>query len=406
MKISTKDWKNYISKLSKLSNTAANKMEEYVRKNGFADTDALTEYAYALVTKYGEGSAELACQMYDAIAEMQGVNIESAVPADTASYAETSKAINGSLLQSETGQKLNQVVGRLVKQAGADTTLKNAKRDGAYFAWVPVGDTCPYCLMLGAIGWQRAGKTTLNGNHAKHIHSNCDCQYVVDFKGDMKVSGYDNIQEQKKILEAAGIDTSDLTETGIQSEFDDLLRVNGRKSTKGERNVINILRRKNYAENKDIINAQKREAYAKRKDKGIVDENLLRIPQIPASTITQKVRNGEYSLKPSIQQFNKHVEGTKEYQQYMESRIKEGLNAQSKLSVSRDEVAKIIEKYSGTGIIKVRKDGTPLNIEQITVDKVIGSYMQHGEWVETKKAAIHYSRRGTHVVPIKGNNYD
>ena len=66
----------------------------------------------------------------------------------------------------------------------------------------------------------------------------------------------------------------------------------------------------------------------------------------------------------------------------------------------------IIEKYSGHGIIKVRKDGTPMDIEQITCDAIIGEYMQKGEWIKTTKAAIHYGKKGAHLVPIKGNHYD
>ena len=48
-----------------------------------------------------------------------------------------------------------------VKKAGIDTTLQNAYRDrpkkygkkrntGAQVAWVPSGDTCPFCLMLAS----------------------------------------------------------------------------------------------------------------------------------------------------------------------------------------------------------------------------------------------------------------
>ncbi len=57
-------------------------------------------------------------------------------------------------------------------------------------------------------------------------------------------------------------------------------------------------------------------------------------------------------------------------------------------------------------IIKVRKDGTPMDIEQITCDAIIGEYMQKGEWIKTTKAAIHYGKKGAHLVPIKGNHYD
>ena len=59
-----------IARLSKLNEKAGQQMAEYVAAHGTeSDGPALIAYAHALVTKYGEGSAELACQMYDALAE-------------------------------------------------------------------------------------------------------------------------------------------------------------------------------------------------------------------------------------------------------------------------------------------------------------------------------------------------
>ena len=194
MQISTSDWKRYIDKLRQMSDIAAEKMQKWVQLNGFGDTKALIDYAYALVTKYGEGSAELACEMYDAIAELSGVTVPSAIPANTATYGETAKAINGSLIQSESGQLLNQVVSRLVKQAGADTTLQNAERDGAQFAWIPSGDTCAFCIALASRGWQYRSAQSMRNGHAEHIHANCDCQYAIRFNSKTDYAGY-NLEE-------------------------------------------------------------------------------------------------------------------------------------------------------------------------------------------------------------------
>ena len=70
--------------------------------------------------------------------------------------------------------ELQQGVSRMVKQAGADTTQKNAIRDGAEWAWVPHGDACPFCRMLASNGWQIASKNLLKKGHAQHIHANAD----------------------------------------------------------------------------------------------------------------------------------------------------------------------------------------------------------------------------------------
>lgn len=50
-------------------------MRQYIDTHGTGDADALITYAAALVTKYGEGSAELACQMYDALAEAANAGV-------------------------------------------------------------------------------------------------------------------------------------------------------------------------------------------------------------------------------------------------------------------------------------------------------------------------------------------
>lgn len=238
MEISRSDWDNYIRKLSELNKKAAQKMREWVEKNGLDDREALIRYAQALVTKYGEGSAELACQMYDAIAEMENVIVPSAIPALTASYGETARAINGSFLQSPSGQLLFSTIERLVKQPSADTMLKNAKRDRAQFAWITNGDTCAFCIALSSRGWQYMSNSAIKGNHATHIHANCDCNYAIRLKADTNVSGYD----PKEL-------------------YDKYASYGGNSKTK-----INAMRREAYEKNKDSINAQKREAYAIRKE--------------------------------------------------------------------------------------------------------------------------------------------
>ena len=228
MQISAKTWNEYITRLSRLNQKAGQLMREYIDRHGTADTADLIAYAYGLVTKYGEGSAELACQMYDALAEAQGALVPAAEPAETASYNEVARMVNAT--KDQNPANLPNGVSRLVKRAGADTSLRNAARDGAEWAWVPHGDTCPFCITLASNGWQNASDKVLKGGHAQHIHANCDCEYAVRFDGRTSVAGYDP-EAYLAQYNAAGGD-------------------------------INRMRRVNYAKNKERINAQKRAAYA------------------------------------------------------------------------------------------------------------------------------------------------
>lgn len=231
MQITTRTWNNYIARLSRLNEAAGQKMREYIRLHGTENTEQLISYAYAVITRYGEGSAELACQMYDALAEAEGVLLPAAEPAATASYGEVARMVHAT--KDQNPENLPNGVSRLVKRAGADTTLHNAVRDGAQWAWVPHGDTCPFCITLASRGWQTASKKMLKGGHAEHIHSNCDCEFAVRFHSGTSVAGYDPEKYLKQYRDAG----SD----------------------------VNAMRRINYAARKEAINAQKRAAYAVRK---------------------------------------------------------------------------------------------------------------------------------------------
>ena len=189
MQITAKTWNEYITRLSRLNQKAGQLMRQYIDTHGTGDADALITYAAALVTKYGEGSAELACQMYDALAEAANAGVPAAEPAVPADYGEVARMVNAT--KNQNPANLPNGVSRLVKRAGADTTLKNAVRDGAEWAWVPHGDTCPFCITLASNGWQKASSKVLKGGHAEHIHANCDCEFAIRFDHNTTVAGYD-----------------------------------------------------------------------------------------------------------------------------------------------------------------------------------------------------------------------
>ena len=240
MQIPSKAWDKYIARLRKMSDKAARLMLERVRD---VDLTALTseerssiiDYAYALATKYGEGTGALASEMYDALAELSGASVPTAVPASTATYAEVAKAVNGTI-KTNNADLVASATGRLVKMTGVDTMMQNALRDGAEWAWIPRGDTCAFCITLASRGWQRASKAAIKDGHAEHIHANCDCTYAVRFSHDLDVEGYEPSAYYKMYRNADG----------------------GSPKTK-----INAMRREFYEENSDKINAQKRTAYAK-----------------------------------------------------------------------------------------------------------------------------------------------
>ena len=231
MQITEKAWLEYITKMSQISQKAADLMQSWVQKNGLENDKALLDYAYALSQHYGQAIGALSCQMYEATAAAQGVIVPTAEVADLPDYGEVAKAVKGTKKQSP--NNIPGTLARLVKQVGADTTLKNAERDGAQFAWVPHGDTCAFCIALASRGWQYKSKKAMRNGHAEHIHAHCDCEYAVRFDGKSTVAGYDPDKYLEEYYDANG--------------------------------DINEMRRKRYVQNKDVINARKRELYASKK---------------------------------------------------------------------------------------------------------------------------------------------
>lgn len=232
MRISRRVWDRYIALLRRVNEQAGAEMKAFLESHNW-QTDNITkqacvDFGYALATKYGEAAGAIACQMYDEIARLSMALVPEAEPAATATYDEVAKAVIGTMKTDNVDVVANSV-SRLVKMAGVDTTMHNAIRDGAEWAWIPVGDTCAFCITLASRGWQRASKTALKGNHAEHIHANCDCTYAIRFNSNMDVAGYDPSK--------------------YKAMYDD---ADGRSS-------------------KDKINAMRREFYAENKENGVTD---------------------------------------------------------------------------------------------------------------------------------------
>ena len=240
MYISTNDWLEFVNKMSALNNKAAASVKDYVLRNGFKDTDALIKYCYGIADYYGTASAALAAAMYDAIADLEGKFYPPAELAESPSYGDVAKAVNGVLKTSVNAAEIGGAIARLVKLTGQDTMVKNGLRDQAEFAWIPHGDTCAFCIALASRGWQPISEKSLKNGHAEHIHSNCDCSYVVRHSPDTNVRGYD------------------------PDKYEEMYYATGDGLTSKER--INALRRKEYKLDRDKILAQHHEANALRQE--------------------------------------------------------------------------------------------------------------------------------------------
>lgn len=236
MQVSEKEWLKYVKKLSAISKTAAAKMQSAIHKYGVDDRETLIDIAYSLAQKYGSASGAMACTLYDDVARLSRVYVPDAEMAELA----TKKEIETAISTAPSAFKMVDVVTIYVKMASLDTIQQNARRDHAQWAWIPSGDSCPFCMTLASRGWVNASDEVKKGNHAEHVHANCDCTFAIRFNDKTTYEGYNPQVYLDKYYAAEG---------------------------KSSKDKINSMRREEYQQNKDEINARKRELYALNKEK-------------------------------------------------------------------------------------------------------------------------------------------
>lgn len=134
-------------------------------------------------------------------------------------------------------------------------------------------------------------------------------------------------------------------------------------------------------------------ARAKPKEPLEVDKNR--------AIIRKRIENGEYNLTLSRQQYLKHVEGTPQYEKYKADRLAKGQGQQSVLLVDEETAQQIIKNLAGKGIPKTTNKGEVSNIEFADWDDIVGIFFKDGVPHKTKRVAIHYGKRGSHIVPVE-----
>ena len=112
-----------------------------------------------------------------------------------------------------------------------------------------------------------------------------------------------------------------------------------------------------------------------------------------------KIDSGEISTQIRPQQQAKHIEGTPQFESYKASRLAKGKMPQSVLAITQEEAQSLVNELSCTGIVEVSGENNMKFVEYCDAGRVIGKYYADNTYRETKRFAIYYSKRGTHVVP-------
>lgn len=120
-----------------------------------------------------------------------------------------------------------------------------------------------------------------------------------------------------------------------------------------------------------------------------------------AAILKAKIESGEISTKIRPQVQARHVEGTKEFEEYKARRLAKGQTPQSILTVTTEETQELVDRHNCTGIVEIQQriDGTVKITEYCDADKVIGLYYGNNAYRAAKRFGIYYSKKGTHIVP-------
>ena len=114
----------------------------------------------------------------------------------------------------------------------------------------------------------------------------------------------------------------------------------------------------------------------------------------------QKIPEGDYNLTVRRQVQNRHIEGTKEYAEYV-TRLSGKNLMPSKLSPDVDAQS-LIREFHGKGIYDPNpKDNSTR--EQVDTGSIIGQFWDkdNNRYADTTWLEIVYSKHGTHIYPIR-----
>ena len=113
-----------------------------------------------------------------------------------------------------------------------------------------------------------------------------------------------------------------------------------------------------------------------------------------------KILDGTYSSRVIAGRQNKHIEGTREFEQKREH-MERSSPGSMPAKINQDvDIQKLVDKYKGTGKIYF-VDGSPYPREDIFSSAVIGAtwIKTKGKYIDTCMFTIAYSKTGVHIFP-------
>lgn len=160
--------------------------------------ELLADYAYDVVSSYGDNAAEIAAEYYDELASLAGARVPRAILADAPTREGVSASVSyqtrgvwdvsesGALLPVDSAAvslSVAQMAAGRVRTSAHETMYSNSLRNGNRFARVTTSSNpCAFCVMLASHGFTYLSEQSAIMTHnMRKYHDDCSCIAVSAF---------------------------------------------------------------------------------------------------------------------------------------------------------------------------------------------------------------------------------
>lgn len=174
--------------------------------------DAMLEFLPELVAAYGDAAALLGADWYDMLRDVPPsaarFSAVMASPVDAEPVRASTRWGLGPLFQGDPDAALSLLAGstqRLVMQPFRSTVFDSANTDPVrmYYARVPVGQTCRFCVMVASRGF--VYRTAERAGESNDWHDDCNCMIVPGTGPSDYPEGFDLAEYQRLNRDHSGI---------------------------------------------------------------------------------------------------------------------------------------------------------------------------------------------------------
>lgn len=220
----------------------------------------------------------------------------------------------------------------------------------------------------------------------------------IEYNGQ-RMTEYEALQEQRNIerhirrwkreetaMKAAGLDTGEASAKVREwnGRYKDFLEQTGLKP-----DGVRVVAGKTISEERlKKLELKQIEVYNKKQEE--LKKAKERSEKI--EEIRNKIRSDEVNKTINKGAQNKHILSSKGY-----------IEGRSYIFGDSEDAQRLVNRYSGTGEIKLNAKGEWANKEFVVADKLMGMVIdpKSKDEIPTKRFSIHYGKKGTHIVPAK-----